>query len=68
MIPIPLFEKFGSQSFVTSIKVRQITRYSSKPNNLKTVNTIKRVRGTSSSKTGNLQYQNQNHRVYHKVI
>ena len=30
MIPIPLLEKFGSQSFVASIEVSQMTRYSSK--------------------------------------
>ena len=35
MIPISLLEKFGSQSFVTSIGVRQNTTYSSKPNKLK---------------------------------
>ena len=44
MIPTPLLEKFGSQSFVMSIEVSQMTRYSSKPNKLRTVNTVRRDR------------------------
>ena len=44
MIPISLLEKFGSQSFVTSIEVSQMTRYSSKTNMLRNVNTIRRGR------------------------
>ena len=42
MIPISLLEKFGSQRFITSIDVSQMTKYSSKPNNLRNVNSIRR--------------------------
>ena len=43
MIPIPLLKKFGSLSLVTIIEVSQMTRYSSKPNKLRNVNTIRRA-------------------------
>ena len=41
MIPIPLLEKFCSQSFVTRIAVNQMTRHSYKPIKLRNVNTIR---------------------------
>ena len=39
MIPVSLLEKFGSQSFVTSTEISQMTRYSYKPYRLRNVNT-----------------------------
>ena len=41
MIPRHLLEKFGSQSFVTSIEVRQMIRHSCKPNKVWNVNIIR---------------------------
>ena len=42
MIQIPLFEKFSSQSFVTSIDVSQMAGHSSKRNKMRNINTIRR--------------------------
>ena len=42
MNSIPLLEKFGSQSFVKSIEISLMTRYSCKPNKLRNVNTIRK--------------------------
>ena len=49
-IPIVLLEKFGSKTFSTGIEISHMTRYSSKPNMLRNVNS---VRGG----TGNVTFQ-----------
>ena len=40
MIAISLYEKFCCQNFITSIKVIDMTGYSSKTNKLRNINTI----------------------------
>ena len=42
MLCIPLLEKFGSQSFVTSSEIDQLSGHPCKPNKLRNVNTIRR--------------------------
>ena len=66
MIPIPLFEKYGSETFIRSIKVIYMTTHSSNSYKLKNLHP---VRGTTWNVTiqkgENLLYQN--HRVYDKL-
>ena len=57
LISIPLSEKFCCQNLITSIKVINMTGNSSKSNTL---------RHHRMPNEENSQYQNQNHRVYHK--
>ena len=66
VIAIALFEKFRCKNFILCVKVGNMTRHSSKQNKLRYVNLYDGARGRSPSKNGNLQYHNQNHRVYHK--
>ena len=67
MIPMTLFEKFSSLSFITSIKVFFMTAHSCKSSKLRNIHSI---RGTAwyiaIRKKENLQFQNQSHRLYHK--
>ena len=52
MISISLSEKFCCQNLITSIKVINMTRNSSKSNKLRNINTIDAERGTSPSRKG----------------
>ena len=61
----PLFEKFSSQRFVTSVENSQMTRHCWKPNRFNNVNTLRRVtRNVEKREINNVKQKKKKNMVF----